>query len=91
MPITVHLPGVLARLAEGRSTIEAGGPTVGAAVADIATRFPQLAARLRDEQGRPYQYVAFYLNDEDIRFRGGFDAAVQDGDELSVVPAIAGG
>lgn len=91
MSITTYLPTVLARLADGRDTIETGGATVGEAVAEIATRFPQIASRLRDEQGRPYPFVTFYLNDEDIRFRGGFEAAVQDGDELSIVPAIAGG
>jgi molybdopterin synthase sulfur carrier subunit len=57
----------------------------------VATRYPNLAPRLRDETGQPYPFVTFYLNDEDIRFQGGFDAKVSDGDELTVVPAIAGG
>jgi len=90
MPITLHLPTVLAKLADGR-VIEAEGETVGGVVADVATRFPALAPRLRDESGQPYPFVTFYLNDEDIRFNGGFDAKVADGDELTVVPAIAGG
>lgn len=54
-------------------------------------RFPELAPRLRDADGRPYAFVTFYLNDEDIRFVGGFDAVVADGDEITIVPAIAGG
>lgn len=41
--------------------------------------------------GNPYAFVTFYLNDEDVRFTGGFDAAVRDGDEVTIVPAIAGG
>ena len=57
----------------------------------MATRFPGLAPRLRDAEGKPYPFVTFYLNDEDIRFQGGFDAPLADGDELTVVPAIAGG
>jgi sulfur-carrier protein len=57
----------------------------------VAERYPNLAPRLRDETGKPYPFVTFYLNDEDIRFNGGFDAPVSDGDELTVVPAIAGG
>jgi len=90
MSVTLHLPTVLAKLAEGR-VLDAEGETVGAVVTDVSTRFPALAPRLRDEAGKPYAFVTFYLNDEDIRFHGGFDAAVQDGDELTIVPAIAGG
>ena len=63
MPITLHLPTVLAKLADGR-VIEAEGETVGGVVADVATRFPALAPRLRDESGQPYPFVTFYLNDE---------------------------
>ena len=91
MSITITLPTVLAKLADGQRTIEATGGTLGDAVADVATRFPELAPRLRDDRGEPYPYVTFYLNDEDIRFQGGFGTAVQDGDEVTVVPAIAGG
>jgi molybdopterin converting factor small subunit len=90
MAVTLFLPTVLAKLADGRE-IESNGETVGAVVADVATRYPSLAPRLRDETGQPYPFVTFYLNDEDIRFNGGFDAPVSDGDELTVVPAIAGG
>jgi len=90
MSITLHLPTVLAKLADGK-VIEADGETVGEAVNAVSTRFPALAPRLRDEDGNPYPFVTFYLNDEDIRFHGGFAAPVQDGDELTIVPAIAGG
>ena len=91
MPVTVNLPTVLATLAEGRRTLEANGATLGAVVDDLAGRFPRLAPRLRDGDGQPYRFVTFYLNDQDVRFLGGFEAAVRDGDEVSVVPAIAGG
>ena len=90
MPVTLHLPAVLAKLADGRA-LESAGTTVGEVVADVATRYPSLAPRLRDEGGNPYPFVTFYLNDEDIRFQGGFGATVRDGDELTIVPAIAGG
>jgi sulfur-carrier protein len=91
MPITVHLPTVLAPLAAGRRVLEARGATLGEAVADLAGRYPELAPRLQDGEGNPYPFVNFYLNDEDARFRGGFEAAVRDGDEVTIVPAIAGG
>ena len=90
MPATLFLPAVLAKFADAKE-LSSNGATVGAVVADVAQRFPALASRLRDEDGNPYPYVTFYLNDEDIRFQGGFATIVRDGDELSVVPAIAGG
>jgi sulfur-carrier protein len=88
--LTVHLPAVLAKLTDARA-LETKGETVGEAIDDISRRYPALAPRLRDESGQPYKYVTFYLNDEDIRYRGGFDAQTKDGDELTIVPAIAGG
>ena len=91
MPITVNLPTVLAKLADGQRTLEAPGVTLGEVVANLATSYPQLAPRLRDDAGNPYPFVTFYLNDDDIRFNGGFEAAVKDGDEVTIVPAIAGG
>jgi molybdopterin converting factor small subunit len=91
MPLTIHLPAVLATLADGQRTITAEGRTVGEAIEHAARRYPTLAVRLRDPQGRPYPFVTFYLNEEDIRLGGGFEVVVQDGDELVVVPAIAGG
>src|SRR6185369_14666548 len=91
MSVTLHLPTVLSRLADGRKAIEIEGTTVRDVIDRAATQFPQLAPRLRDEQGEPYAFVTFYLNDDDIRLRQGFDTQVEAGDELTVVPAIAGG
>jgi sulfur-carrier protein len=91
MAITINLPNVLAKLAEGKRTLEADGSTLGAAVQDVAGRYPALRGRLTDEAGNPYPFVTYYLNDEDIRFAGGFAATVRDGDEVTIVPAVAGG
>ncbi|MDQ2931750.1 MAG: MoaD/ThiS family protein [Gemmatimonadota bacterium] len=90
MAVTLFLPTVLARLADS-GTLRSEGDTVGEVVANIAGRYPDLAPRLRDENGDPYAFVTFYLNDEDIRFSGSFKSPVKDGDELTIVPAIAGG
>ena len=90
MAVTLHLPTILAKLADSRA-LEANGATVGDVVSEIAGRYPSLAPRLRDEQGNPYPFVTFYLNDEDIRFRNGFATPVSPGDEITVVAAIAGG
>lgn len=91
MTVTIQLPNVLVPLADGQRALEARGTTLKEAIDDVVQRYPRLAARLRDENGRPYEYVTFYLNDADIRFNGGFDVAVRDGDEVTVVPAVAGG
>ena len=91
MSVTLQLPSVLAKLADGRRTLETRGATLGDVVDDVAARFPALAPRLRDEAGKPYAFVTFYVNDDDARFQGGFAASVRDGDEIIIVPAIAGG
>lgn len=91
MSITVTLPAVLARLAEGNKAIRADGRTVGDVVQALAERYPSLASRIRDGAGQPYPFVVYYLNDEDIRLSDGFASAVKEGDEVTLVPAIAGG
>jgi sulfur-carrier protein len=91
MSVTFSLPTILARLADGNATFEATGTTLGEVVEGVAERYPQLAPRLKDKSGGPYPFVAFYLNDEDARFRGGFEAPVSDGDEITVIAAISGG
>lgn len=91
MSVTLQLPTVLAKLADGRRSLEANGATLGDVVADVSARFPGLAPRLRDAAGQPYPFVTFYVNDDDARLQGGFGATVRDGDEIIVVPAIAGG
>jgi sulfur-carrier protein len=91
MSVTCQLPNVLARLAGGARSVTAEGQTLADVVGDLSRRFPELGPRLRDERGEPYPFVTVYLNDEDIRFRGGLAASVRDGDVLIVVAAVAGG
>ncbi len=91
MSVYVQLPNILIKLTEGQRTVEAEGATVGEVVTALSERYPALEPRLRDENGEPYEFVTIYLNDEDIRMNGGFAMAVSDGDELTVVPAVAGG
>ena len=91
MSVTLRLPTVLAKAAGGKVILEVRGQTVGEAIADTATRFPELGPRLRDTKGEPYPHVIFYVDNEDIRFQKGFATPLAEGAEIIVVPAIAGG
>jgi len=91
MSITLQLPTVLSRLAGGNRKLSAEGGTLSDVITDVGTRFPELLSRLRDPAGELYPFVSIYLNDEDIRFQGGFAVSVKDGDVVTVVPAVAGG
>lgn len=91
MAITVRIPTPLRNLTNNEETVEAAGSTVVAIIDDLETKFPGIKERICDESGQVRRFVNFYLNDEDIRFKDGQDTAVNDGDELSIIPAIAGG
>ncbi len=71
--------------------MEAAGDTIQGLIEDLETKYPGLKERLCDEQGELRRFVNIYLNDEDIRFAQGRATAVKDGDEVSIIPAIAGG
>ena len=91
MPIPIRIPTNLRKLTHDLDTVQAEGATVGALLDDLDRQFPGIKERLCDENGRVRRFVGVYLNDEDIRFLGENDTPVKPGDELSIVPAIAGG
>ena len=91
MPAKVRIPTPLRRFTGGSEEVGADGATVGAVVADLERQFAGIKERLCDEEGRVRRFVNIYLNGDDIRFLSNLETAVKDGDELSIVPAIAGG
>lgn len=91
MPVKVLIPTPLRNLTKDQDTVEASGTTIGDVMADLDTRYPGLKERLCDDKGEIRRFVNVYLNQEDIRFKDGRQTAVSDGDEVSIVPAIAGG
>jgi molybdopterin converting factor small subunit len=91
MPTNIYLPSALAAQAGGIRRHTGDGTTVGAVLDDLVARFPAVGPRLRDERGAPYPFVTVYLNDEDIRLADGFSTVVREGDEVVIVPAVAGG
>ena len=91
MPVTVRVPGPLRRLTEGKSEGEVVGSSVSQALGDLESRFPGFRDRLYDGDGKLRQFINIYLNDSDIRFGQGLDSPVGENDDLSIVPAVAGG
>jgi molybdopterin synthase sulfur carrier subunit len=91
MPVTVLIPTPLQKLTNGQGEVKADGATVAAVVSSLEAQFPGIRERLCDEAGRLRRFVNVYLNNEDIRFLESEATPVKDGDELSIIPAIAGG
>ncbi len=91
MSIRVRIPTPLRRFTSGSEEVSTAGATVGAVVEDMERQFPGIRERLCDEEGRVRRFVNIYVNGDDIRFLEDLKTPVKDGDELSIVPAIAGG
>jgi len=87
----VRVPTPLRKLTKEQETVGASGENIGQLLDDLEKQFPGIKERLCDEQGQLRRFVNVYVNDEDIRFLQGQQTAVKDGDEVSIVPAIAGG
>ncbi len=90
MAVKVRIPTPLQRLTQGKEEVEGKPGTVIELVEDLDKRFPGIGERV-SEGGKIRRFVNIYVNEEDIRFLKGEDTAVKDGDEISIVPAIAGG
>lgn len=91
MAVQVRIPTPLRNLTENQETVSAEGDTVAGVIADLQQKYPGLGERLCDEDGTLRRFVNVFINDEDIRFQDGPETKVKDGDELSIIPAIAGG
>ncbi|WP_341530865.1 ubiquitin-like small modifier protein 1 [Nostoc sp. UHCC 0302] len=91
MTVKVLVPTVLQSLTHNQATIESNGSTITELLDSLEQSFPGFKSRLCDEKGQLRRFVNFYLNDEDIRHLDGADTHLKDGDEVSIVPAVAGG
>ena len=91
MAVTVLIPTPLQKLTNGQSEVQAEGATIGAVVSSLEQQFPGIQDRLCDGSGKLRRFVNVYLNNEDIRHLQNEETGVKDGDELSIIPAIAGG
>ncbi len=91
MPINIRIPTPLRKLTDDEAVVETTADYIGAAISDIESRYPGIQERLLDEAGEVRRFVNVYVNEEDIRFLDNKDTALKDGDEVSIIPAIAGG
>jgi len=91
MSIKVQIPSALRRHTEGVGSIMCAAANLGELFAVLDEKFPQLKPHLRDEKGQIRRFLNIYVNEEDIRFLGGPAYAFQEGDEVLLVPSIAGG
>lgn len=91
MPTLVRIPTPLRKLTGENEVVPAEGKNIGEILEALNTSYPGLTERICDEQGNIRRFVNVFLNDEDIRFLEEKNTVVKDGDEISIVPAIAGG
>ena len=91
MAVEVRLPTLLRPHADGAASVPADGATVGDVFNDLVGRFPGLAGQLVDDDGSQHRFVNVYRNDDDIRYLEQLETPVSDGDEISILPAVAGG
>lgn len=91
MPVLVRIPTPLRKLTLDNDVVEVGAGTIGSTLVELQSRFPGIGERLIDPSGEIRRFVNVYLNEEDIRFLQNRDTPTKDGDEISVIPAIAGG
>jgi molybdopterin synthase sulfur carrier subunit len=91
MAVRVRIPTPLRAVTKGSGEVQATADTVGDLIEDLERQYPGLRERLVEESGEIRRFINIYVNEEDIRFLQGAKTALKQGDEVSIVPAIAGG
>lgn len=91
MPIEVRLPTVLRAQAGGSSTVSVDGSTVGEVLNALVSAHPGITEQVLNADGTLHRFVNIYVNDDDVRYLSALDTPVKDGDEISILPAVAGG
>ncbi|MDA0815111.1 MAG: MoaD/ThiS family protein [Chloroflexi bacterium] len=91
MAVKVKIPTPLRNLTQDQDTIEASGGSLASIVETLETQFPGMRERLLDDGGEIRRFVNIFVNGEDVRFLQGLTTDLKDGDEVSIVPAVAGG
>ncbi len=87
----VRIPAPLRTLTDGKDEVTASGNTVGELISDLEKNYPGIRTRICDDSGKVRRFVNIFANEEDIRFLSNLDTPIKESDEISIVPAIAGG
>jgi MoaD family protein len=91
MAIEVRIPTILRSYTGGAKSVEGSGDTLADLLVDLDSRYAGVRGRLITDEGALHRFVNIYVNDEDVRFLGGLDAKLADGDNVTILPAVAGG
>ncbi len=91
MPVKVRIPTPLMKLTNNQSELSAEGETIADMLNNLESQYAGIKERICEENGTPRRFINIYLNEEDIRFLDGEKTVIKDGDEVSIIPAIAGG
>jgi molybdopterin synthase sulfur carrier subunit len=91
LSVEVRLPTVLRPHAGGQSTVQVQGSTIGEVLTALVTAHPGMAGHVLTDDGTLHKFVNIYVNDDDVRYLSLLDTPVKDGDEVSILPAVAGG
>jgi sulfur-carrier protein len=89
--VKIVLPTALARHTDGQKSFDSEAKDLPGLIAEFDAKFPTLSQNVKDEQGKLRRFINVYVNDEDIRFLGGEALQFEDGDEVMLIPSIAGG
>jgi MoaD family protein len=91
VPVDVRLPTLLRSQTGGRSTVSVEGKTIGDILNELVAQYPGMGGQLLNEDGTLHRFVNVYVNDDDVRYLDLLDTPVKPGDEVSILPAVAGG
>ena len=91
MAVKVRIPTPLMKLTDNQAEVSAEGGSISEVINNLESQFNGIKERICEENGSPRRFINIYVNEEDIRFLSGENTAVKDGDEISIIPAIAGG
>ena len=91
MSVLLRIPTVLRPAMGGEASITVEGSTIGAILSQVTSRYPAVKGQLLNDDGTLHRFLNVYVNDDDVRYLGGVDAPVADRDEITLLPAVAGG